>query len=88
MVLPNQIRELKSDIVRYSDYEGFPELAVGTQVFEKPYENSRTSVVALAPAGLTKKGKVLAIGTWDFRSDDRKNENDQFIGNLWRWLVN
>ncbi len=89
LAFPNQILELEFEPGKpiYSRQGNFHVLAPATQRFRKPYADPKRSIAALAPAELTEKGKVLIIGTWDFRSDGLENDNDRFLGNLWRWLV-
>jgi hypothetical protein len=87
LVRPNQIRELKPEAARYSEEEGFPVLAAATQRFREAYEDSNRVVAALASQDLTRKGAVLAIGTWDFQTDGRRSDNEQFITNVWCWLA-
>ena len=36
---------------------------------------------------LTGKGRVIALGSWDFRSDKSLNDNADFLANLWSWLA-
>ena len=40
-----------------------------------------------ASIGLTGKGRVLAMGSWDFRPDKSLNDNAVFLANLWSWLA-
>lgn len=84
---PNRVLELQNKVASYSKEGDFFVLATGDQRFNKPYEDTRKSVIALAPKDLTGKGHVLAMGTWDFRSDGLENNNDSFLQNLWRWMV-
>ena len=87
LVHPNQIRELSMISARYSEEGGFSVLASGDQLFQEPYEDPKRVIAALAPKDLTGRGKVLALGTWDFQSDGRRSDNEQFVVNLWYWLV-
>jgi TIR domain len=82
LAAPNQIRELQE-----GDYSSAHALAVGDQRFGRPYEDPSRAVIALAPEGLTGSGRVLATGTWDFRGDERQNDNDGFLRNLLHWLT-
>ncbi len=46
-------------------------------------------VMAEAPIGLTGKGRVIAIGTWDFFGSDnyyKSHDNYLFAHNLMKWL--
>jgi len=61
----------------------------GMQKFEIIPEASWVPVVAEAPRSLTRKGRVIAIGTWDFFGIDEcfKNaDNYRFVKNLLEWL--
>jgi hypothetical protein len=82
LAAPNQIRELQE-----GEYSSTYALAVGDQRFERAYEDPNRAVIALAPKGLTGSGRVLAMGTWDFRGDERQNDNDLFLKNLLDWLM-
>jgi TIR domain-containing protein len=83
---PNRVRALTVESGRYSSPPKF-KLATGKQTFEEPFLDPHRAVVALAPQGLTGKGRVLALGSWDFRSDE-PCDNQIFLQNIWRWLKN
>jgi hypothetical protein len=85
---PNTILELEPEAARYSKRDGFHVLAAGRgQRFEEPYLDNRRVVIALASKGLTEKGLVLAMGTWDFRSDGIESDNTRFLQNIWQLLI-
>jgi len=62
----------------------------GVQQFEVMTDADWLPVIAEAPRGLCGKGKVIAIGTWDFYGTDecfRNSDNDTFVKNLLEWSV-
>ncbi|MCX9013096.1 MAG: toll/interleukin-1 receptor domain-containing protein [Candidatus Methanoperedens sp.] len=62
----------------------------GMQIFDIITQASWVPVVAEAPRSLTRKGSVIAIGTWDFFGNDEcfKNaDNYRFVNNLLGWLA-
>jgi len=91
MVGRNRIYDLHPDAASYSPSPhgsgqfGF-RLAAGMQTFLPPVAVENRAVVAEAPAGLTGKGSVIAIGSWDFRCAGEGNQ--AFLKNLARWLQN
>lgn len=91
-VAPNKIREMKPKdaTFEFSERDKMYVLNSPNQVFGEAYQDSHRAVVAIAPKNLTGKGGVLAIGTWDFRSEEQehKHNNDKFIKNIWDWMIN
>ena len=83
---PNRIRELTPGAVEYGPPPAF-QLAPGSQTFDKGRVDKSRVVAALAPSGLTLRGRVLAVGSWDFRCDGVSADNDRFLQNVWRWLA-
>jgi TIR domain len=84
LVRPNTLRELTVRDGTYSSPPAF-KLASGGQTFEESYLDDRRALMAFAPEGLTLDGRVLCMGSWDFRSD-AVGVNDAFLQNVWRWL--
>jgi class 3 adenylate cyclase len=64
--------------------------SAGTQHFEAIAGTNWFPIIAEAAQGLCGKGKVIAIGTWDFFGVDqcfKNNDNYTFARNLLRWSV-
>jgi hypothetical protein len=64
--------------------------AAGTHNFRLVTETNRFPIIAEAAQGLCGKGKVIAIGTWDFFGGDpcfKNNDNYTFTRNLLKWSV-
>lgn len=62
----------------------------GTQHFELITGADRVPVIAEASRGLCGKGRVIAIGTWDFFSAEqcfKDSDNYTFVKNLLEWSV-
>lgn len=62
----------------------------GVQQFEIATDADWLPVIAEAPPGLCGKGKVIAIGTWDFFGTDecfKNSDNYAFVKNLLEWSV-
>jgi len=90
-VAPNRIREMKPEeaIFKPSEKDKMYVLASPNQVFGEAYQDPYRALLAIAPKGLTGKGRVLSIGTWDFRPNgpEHKCDNDVFIKNIWNWMI-
>jgi hypothetical protein len=87
LAAPNQVFELDASAAVYSDRgNGRIALAAGAQKFRPPVIVPDRAIIAEAPMGLTGKGRVLAMGSWDFRPDKSLNDNAVFLANLWSWL--
>jgi TIR domain len=85
---PNQVLDLDDSAAVYSDRgDGKIVLAVGGQKFRPPVIVPDRAIIAEAPRGLTGIGRVVALGTWDFRTDKSTNQNGSFLVNLWSWLA-
>lgn len=70
------------------DKEGWA--SCGMQEFDIIPQTSWIPVVAEAPRSLTREGRVIAIGTWDFFGTDacfKNADNYQFVNNLFSWLT-
>jgi hypothetical protein len=90
-VMPNQVLDLGAAEYSVRD-DGKIVLASGAYRFRTPVIVPNRAIVAEAPPGLTGKGRVVALGTWDFRpnkftNEKSKNENDTVLANLWSWLA-
>jgi len=90
-IAPNKIRDFNPEDATYTDpdLDGIFELSSPLHMYGKAYEDRYRSLMAIAPAKLTGKGSVLAIGTWDFRPDEnlpKDSNNEIFISNIWNWL--
>lgn len=74
---------------RTAEYNEDGSIANGDPKFKIISQADWVPVVAMAPRGLTRKGRVIAIGTWDFFGIDEcfKNaDNYRFVKNLLEWL--
>jgi predicted acylesterase/phospholipase RssA len=90
-IAPNKIRDFNPQDAAYKDPDGDGVFELRSPVtrYGKAYEDPHRSLMAIAPAGLTGRGGVLGIGTWDFRPDERSpvdNDTRVFIRNVWNWL--
>lgn len=83
----NRIRRPSQTSVDYTDGA----MRTPNEQYETIEDSGWVSVVAEAPSGLTGRGGVIAIGTWDLLGRDWKYldsaDNAAFVANILRWLA-